>query len=409
MDSMEKRKGNALIFIFITILIDITGLGIIIPIVPGLISDLIDGSISEAAKYGGWLMFSYASLQFLFAPVLGGLSDQYGRRSIILLSLLGFGINYLIMALAPSIIWLFAGRIFQGIMGASMTTASAYIADISTPEKRSQNFGLIGAAFGFGFIIGPVIGGLLVQYGPRVPFYAGAAFTFLNVLYGYFFLPESLPKNNRRKFSFARANPLGTLKSLNKYPIVSGLIISIVLFNIAAHATHSTWAYFTIERFDWNEKWVGYSLGFVGLMAAIVQGGLIRIIIPKIGNINGVYFGMIFYIIGLVLFAFAYEGWMMFAFMIPYALGGIAGPAFQGIMTNTIPANQQGELQGGLTSLMSLTAIIGPPLMTNLFSYYTNPQTDIYFPGAAFILGAFLSIIGLIIAYLFLSSNKSKI
>ncbi len=406
---MKKGKKNALVFIFITILIDITGLGIIIPIVPGLISDLIDGSISEAAKYGGWLMFSYASLQFLFAPVLGGLSDQYGRRSIILLSLLGFGINYLVMALAPTIMWLFVGRIFQGIMGASMTTASAYIADISTPEKRSQNFGLIGAAFGLGFIIGPVIGGLLVQYGTRVPFYAGAMFTLINVIYGYFFLPESLPKNNRRIFSLTRANPLGTLKALNKYPIITGLVISIVLFNISAHATQSTWAYYTIERFNWNEKWVGYSLGFVGLMAALVQGGLIRIIIPKIGNVYGVYFGMIFYIIGLILFAFANQGWMMFAFMIPYALGGIAGPAFQGIMTNKIPANQQGELQGGLTSLISITAIIGPPLMTNLFSHYTNPDTSIYFPGAPFILGAFLSIIGLSIAYRFLSKEKLNI
>jgi len=406
---MKKRKEKALIFIFITILIDITGLGIIIPVVPGLITNLIDGSISDAAKYAGWLMFSYASLQFLFAPILGGLSDQYGRRSIILLSLFGFGINYLVMALAPSITWLFIGRIFQGIMGASITTASAYIADISTPEKRAQNFGLIGAAFGLGFIIGPVIGGLLVQYGARVPFYAGAIFTFVNVLYGYFFLPESLPKNNRRNFSFSRANPIGTLKALNKYPVVTGLIISLVLFNIAAHATQSTWAYYTIERFDWNEKWVGYSLGFVGLMAAIVQGGLIRIIIPKIGNVYGVYFGMIFYIIGLVLFAFANQGWMMFAFMIPYALGGIAGPAFQGIMTNKIQADQQGELQGGLTSLISITAIIGPPLMTNLFSYYTNPTTNIYFPGAPFMLGAFLSIIGLINAYNYLSRMKSNV
>jgi len=401
-----NKKNYSLLFIFITIFIDITGLGIIIPVIPALLTDLIDGTISEAAKYSGWLMFSYATLQFLFAPVLGGLSDQYGRRSIILLSLLGFGINYIVMAIAPTITWLFIGRIFQGIMGASMTTAAAYIADISTPEKKAQNFGLIGAAFGLGFILGPVIGGFLGQYGPRVPFIAAAIFTLVNLIYGYFILPESLPIENRRKFDIKRANPIGTLLSLKRYPIISGLLMCIVLFNISAHATQSTWTFFTIEQFNWNEKWVGYSLGFVGLMAAIVQGGLIRIIIPKIGNIKSVYFGMVFYIIGLTLFAFANQSWMMFAIVIPFSLGGITGPALQGIMTNKIPHDEQGEFQGGMTSLVSLTAIIGPLLMTNLFSYFTSKETNIYFPGAPFMLAAILSFIGLLIAYNFLSRKN---
>ena len=388
--------------------IDITGLGIIIPVIPALITDLIDGSISEAAKYSGWLMFSYATLQFLFAPILGGLSDQYGRRSIILLSLLGFGINYMVMAIAPTITWLFIGRIFQGIMGASLTTASAYIADISTPEDKAQNFGLIGAAFGLGFILGPVIGGFLGQYGTKIPFIAAAIFTLINVIYGYLILPESLPLKNRRKFDIKRANPVGTLLSLKKYPIISGLLICIVLFNISQHATQSTWTFFTIEQFNWNEKWVGYSLGFVGLMAAIVQGGLIRIIIPKIGNIKSVYFGMIFYIIGLTLFAFANKSWMIFAIVIPFSLGGITGPALQGIMTNNISDDEQGEFQGGITSLVSLTAIIGPLLMTNLFSYYTSDQSSIYFPGAPFLLAAILSFIGLLIAIKQLSKSGIK-
>ena len=369
---------------------------------------MIDGSISEAAKYSGWLMFSYATLQFLFAPILGGLSDQYGRRSIILLSLLGFGINYMVMAIAPTITWLFIGRIFQGIMGASLTTASAYIADISTPEEKAQNFGLIGAAFGLGFILGPVIGGFLGQYGTKIPFIAAAIFTLINVIYGYLILPESLPLQNRRKFDIKRANPVGTLLSLKKYPIISGLLICIVLFNISQHATQSTWTFFTIEQFNWNEKWVGYSLGFVGLMAAIVQGGLIRIIIPKIGNIKSVYFGMIFYIIGLTLFAFANKSWMIFAIVIPFSLGGITGPALQGIMTNNISDDEQGEFQGGITSLVSLTAIIGPLLMTNLFSYYTSDQSSIYFPGAPFLLAAILSFIGLLIAIKQLSKSGIK-
>ena len=401
-----KKKDHSLLFIFITIFIDITGLGIIIPVIPALITELINGSISEAAKYSGWLMFSYASLQFLFAPFLGGLSDQYGRRPVILLSLFGFGINYLVLALAPNIIWLFLGRIFQGIMGASLTTASAYIADISTPEKKAQNFGLIGAAFGLGFILGPVIGGYLGQFGSRVPFIAAAAFTLINLIYGYFILPESLDKKNRRKFDIKRANPVGTLMSLKRYPVISGLLICIVLFNIAQHATHSTWTFFTIEKFDWSEKLVGYSLGFIGLLAAIVQGGLIRVIIPKLGNINSVYFGMIFYILGLSLFAFAEEGWMVFAFAIPLSLGGISGPALQGIMTNKIPDDEQGEFQGGMTSLVSLTAIIGPLLMTNLFSYFTSENSFYYFPGAPFMVGAIISFFGLIIAVRFLSRSR---
>ena len=401
-----KKKDHSLLFIFITIFIDITGLGIIIPVIPALITELINGSISEAAKYSGWLMFSYASLQFLFAPFLGGLSDQYGRRPVILLSLFGFGINYLVLALAPNIIWLFLGRIFQGIMGASLTTASAYIADISTPEKKAQNFGLIGAAFGLGFILGPVIGGYLGQFGSRVPFIAAAAFTLINLIYGYFILPESLDKKNRRKFDIKRANPVGTLMSLKRYPVISGLLICIVLFNIAQHATHSTWTFFTIEKFDWSEKLVGYSLGFIGLLAAIVQGGLIRVIIPKLGNINSVYFGMIFYILGISLFAFAEEGWMVFAFAIPLSLGGISGPALQGIMTNKIPDDEQGEFQGGMTSLVSLTAIIGPLLMTNLFSYFTSENSFYYFPGAPFMVGAIISFFGLIIAVRFLSGSR---
>ena len=403
-----KKNNSSLLFIFITIFIDITGLGIIIPVIPALLTELIGGTLSEAAMYSGWLMFSYAILQFLFAPLLGGLSDQFGRRPVILISLLGFGINYLVLAIAPNIIWLFIGRIFQGIMGASLTTASAYIADISSPEKKAQNFGLIGAAFGLGFILGPVIGGYLGQFGSRVPFFAAALFTAINLVYGFFILPESLNKDKRRKFDLRRANPIGTLLSLKKYPLITGLLVCIVLFNIAQHSTHSTWTFFTIEKFGWTEKLVGYSLGFIGLLAAIVQGGLIRIIIPKFGNINSVYFGMFFYIIGLFLFSIANKGWMVFAFAIPLSLGGISGPALQGIMTNKISDDEQGEFQGGMTSLVSLTAIVGPILMTNLFSYFTSNESSIYFPGAPFALAAILSVFGLIIAIKTLSGSKIK-
>jgi len=394
---MSKRTP-AIGFIFITLLIDVTGFGIIIPVIPALLKELIGGDLSQAAVYGGWLLFAYAIVQFFFSPVIGNLSDQYGRRPILLFSLLGFGIDYLLTAFAPTIGWLFLGRILAGITGASMTTATAYIADVSPPEKRAQNFGLVGAAFGLGFIIGPVIGGLLGQFGPRAPFIAAAILAFINCLYGYFILPESLAPENRRKFEWKRANPVGSLLHIQKYPVILGLVGSLVLLYIAAHATQSTWSYFTMERFGWNEAWVGISLGAVGIMVAIVQGGLIRVINPWLGQKRSVYAGLILYAVGFFLFAFATKGWMMFAFLVPYCLGGIAGPALQGIISGQVPANEQGELQGTLTSLISLTSIIGPPLMTNLFAYYTSDKAPFYFPGAAFFAAALLTIISVLLA-----------
>lgn len=395
---MANKRNAALGFIFVTLLIDVTGLGIILPVLPKLITELIHSGLSDASVYGGWLMFSYAFMQFLFAPVLGGLSDRFGRRPVILFSLFGFAVDYLFLALAPTIGWLFVGRIFAGITGASFTTASAYIADVSTPEKRSQNFGLLGAAFGLGFIIGPVLGGVLGQYGSRIPFFTAAGLAMLNWLYGYFILPESLKEEDKRNFSWKRANPVGSLKQLMKYPIISGLILSMVLIYISAHSVQSTWTFYTMEKFNWNEAWVGYSLGFVGLSAAVVQGGLIRVIIPKLGQKWSVYVGLSFYAVGFLLFAFASKGWMMFAFMVPYALGGIAGPSLRGIMSNQVPSNEQGELQGGLTSLISVTSIIGPPVMTGLFAYFTEEGHFAYFPGAPFLLGAILTVIGILLA-----------
>jgi DHA1 family tetracycline resistance protein-like MFS transporter len=396
---MATNGKAAIGFIFITLLIDVTGLGIIIPVVPKLIEGLINGNISEASKYAGWLGFSYAIMQFVFAPVIGNLSDQFGRRPVLLLSLLGFGIDYLFLAFAPTIGWLFLGRLIAGIFGASFTTASAYIADISTPENRAQNFGMIGAAFGIGFIIGPVVGGLLGQYGARIPFIAAAALSLLNALYGYFVLPESLPADHRRKFEWKRANPLGSLIQLKKYPAVAGLIFSLVLVYISVHAVQSTWTFYNIEKFGWTEKLIGYSLGFVGLMIAVVQGGLIRVIIPKLGNERSVYIGLLFYSAGFLLYAFASASWMMYAFTVIYCLGGIAGPAIQGIISSAVPPNEQGELQGALTSLMSATSIIGPPLMTNLFSYFTSPKAPVRFPGAPFAMAALLVLLSSVLAY----------
>ncbi len=380
-------------------LIDITGWGIIIPVIPKLIKELIHGDISEAAKIGGWLTFAYAITQFMFAPLIGNLSDKFGRRPIILISLFAFSMDYLLLAFAPTITWIFIGRIIAGLTGASITTASAYIADVSTPENRAKNFGMIGAAFGLGFIIGPVIGGLLGQYGSRVPFYAAAVLCLLNFLYGYFILPESLSKDNRREFRLKRANPIGAFLNLKKYPQFIGLVVSIFLLYTASHAVHSNWSYFTIYKFHWTERMVGISLGAIGLLVGIVQGGLIRWINPKLGNEKCIYVGMALYTIGMFLFATATESWMMFAFLIPYCLGGIAGPAMQAVISSQVPANEQGEIQGTLSSLMSASAIVGPPMMSTVFYYFTHKDAPFQFAGAHFVLGGILMLISTIIAY----------
>lgn len=394
----KKEKKAAIGFIFLTLVIDITGWGIIIPVIPKLIQELIHGDLSDASKIGGWLLFSYAFTQFLLSPLIGNLSDKYGRRPIILFSLLGFSLDYLFLAFAPTITFLFIGRILAGITGASITTATAYIADISTPENRAKNFGMIGAAFGIGFIIGPVIGGLLGQFGSRVPFYAAAVLCFINFLYGYFVLPESLPKENRRELDWSKANPIRAILNLKKYPKIFGLFISIMLVYIGSHAVHSNWSYFTMYQLKWNEKMVGISLGIIGLLVGIVQGGLIRYINPKIGNEKSIIYGLILYTLGMFLFAFATESWMMFTFLIPYCLGGISGPALQSVITENVPANEQGEIQGTLTSLMSITAIIGPPLMSNVFYHFTNKNATVHFAGAPFVLGGILMLFSAIIA-----------
>ena len=263
---MSSNRSAAISFIFITLLIDVTGIGLIIPVVPGLIKELIHGSVSDSSRYSGWLTFAYAVMQFIFAPLLGNLSDRYGRRPILLISLFGLGIDYIFLALAPSIGWLFLGRIIAGLGGASITTATAYIADISTPQNRAQNFGMVGAAFGVGFILGPVLGGLLGEWGLRVPFMVAALLSFLNFAYGYFVLPESLSVENRRKFEWKRANPLSSIKQLKKYPAVSGLVISYFLIYLAANSVQSTWSFFTIQQFSWSPRMIGISLGLTSSM-----------------------------------------------------------------------------------------------------------------------------------------------
>ncbi|MDF2852730.1 MAG: transporter, family, tetracycline resistance protein [Sphingobacterium multivorum] len=397
---MKKTAKKAAVgFIFITLLIDITGWGIILPVVPKLVGELIHGDITEAATYGGWLGFAYAFTQFICAPLVGNLSDRYGRRPILLISLLGFGLDYLLLALAPSIGWLFVGRILASLTGASISTASSYIADVSTDETRTKNFGLIGAAFGLGFIIGPILGGLLGHYGARFPFYVASVLCLLNFIYGYFILPESLDETKRRPFEWRRANPIGSLKLLAKYPKISSLVIALILVYIGLHAVQSNWHFFTMYKFDWSERIVGMSLGVLGLLLGLVQGVLIRWTTPKLGEQKSIYYGLIFYALGLFLFSFAAEGWMMMLFLIPYSLGGICGPSLQSMISKSIPSNQQGELQGALTSLVSATSVVGPPMMTNLFYYFTHDKAPFKFSGAPFLLASMLMMLSAMIIY----------
>ncbi len=405
---MHKPRGQAALgFIFVTLLVDVMGFGIIIPVLPQLIAHLIHGTISDAAPYAGLLALAYASMQFLCSPIIGNLSDRFGRRPVLLSSLLGFGIDYLFLAFAPTVWWLFVGRVIAGITGASFTTASAYIADISTPEKRAANFGIVGVAFGIGFIIGPVIGGILGSYDTRYPFLASAALALLNAAYGYFILPESLSKENRRSLDIKRCSPWGSLIQLSKYKAVIGLAVSLFLVYFAVQSVQSVWTFYTFEKFHWSKAMVGYSLGFVGLLVAAVQGGLIRIIIPKIGQERSIWIGLLLYSVGLILFAFASKSWMMFAFLVPYCLGGIAGPALQGYMSNSVPANEQGELQGGLTSLVSLSTIFGPLVMTWAFHYFTQPGAPFQFPGAPFVLGSILMLLSTFLAIRSFRNNSS--
>lgn len=391
------NRQPALGFIFITLVLDILGIGLLIPIVPKLIENFA-GDISSASSVSGWLSASFALMNFIFAPVLGALSDKYGRRPVILGSLFGSGIDYLLLAFAPTLGWFFVGRVVSGITSSSFSAASAYIADVSPPEKRAQNFGLIGAAFGLGFIIGPLMGGALAGFGLRVPLYAAAGLTLLNWLYGYFVLPESLKPQNRREFSWLRANPIGSMLNLRRYPVVLGLVGSILLANFAQNALQTTWFFFTEYKFKWTSLDVGVSLAVVGLTAAIVQGGLVRVIVPKLGERRSIVFGLGVGAVSFLLYGLATQGWMMYAIVIFGAIGGIGGPAIQGLISKSVPANEQGEMQGSLSSLGSIVNFAGPLLFNNLFAVFTRPTASLKIPGISFFVACVMMVISVTLA-----------
>ena len=392
-----KSKKTALLFIFITILVDVIGIGIILPIIPDLIMELTGKGTADAVIYGMWLTTAFAGMQFLFSPVLGEISDRFGRRPILLMALLGLSIDYLIHAWAPSITWLFLGRFLAGITGASFTVASAYIADISTKEEKAKNFGLMGAAFGLGFIIGPGIGGFFGEIDVRLPFYIAAGITFANFLFGWLFVPESLTPENRRPINVFKMIPGVSLVSLRNYKGVLLLIFAFFLANLAGQALPSTWSYYGIERYDWSPREIGLSLMVVGLLVAIAQGFLVGVLVKKFGKRMVIISGFLLWTVGMFLFSVASEPWMLYAFLIPYALGGVAGPTVQGVISNQVSEKEQGNLQGAITGLVSVTAILGQLIFSPVFYYFIRPEGDIYYPGASYALAAFF----LLIAFLF--------
>ena len=396
---VQTRK-HALAFIAVTLLLDTIGFGLIMPVYPRLLVEITGESLSRAAIYGGWLGFIYAAMQFLAAPILGNLSDRYGRRRVILLAVGALGIDYIIMGFAPTLAWLFVGRAIAGAAGASFTPAYAYVADISPPERRAQNFGVVSAAFGIGFIIGPAIGGLLGTLGPRAPFFAAAVLSLTNFIYGFFVLPESLPAERRRAFQWRRANPLGTLAQMKKHPVVLGLLFALFLWSLANQVMPSTWAFYTKFRFGWSEAMIGASFAAVGVVMASSQLIVMRRLVPRLGERRAALIGIASGTLGYLGWALATTSWMMFAIFATWFFGAIVMPTTNALMSHRITADAQGELQGAVASLFSLSAIIGPPIMTHLFARFTAPDSPVHVPGAAFLAAAVLALGCLVIFWL---------
>jgi MFS transporter, DHA1 family, tetracycline resistance protein len=374
------------------VLIDTIGFGIIMPVAPDLIMEVGRVDLAEATRISGWLLVVYALLQFVCGPVLGNLGDRFGRRPVLLASLACFALDYLFMAMAPDLAWLFVGRAVAGIAGAVYAPANAYIADITPPEERAAKFGLVGAAFGLGFIIGPAIGGLVGELGPRAPFYAAAAIAALNFVYGWFVLPESLPPEKRRKFEWARANPFGTLKALRAFPAIMPLFIVLALWELANQVYPTTWAFFAKAQFDWTPWQIGLSLAYAGVTMMVVQGWLTGRLVPRMGEELALIIGIVVGAIHFLAYGFITQGWLVYVIMTFGALDGLVFPAVSALLSRAAPDDQQGELQGGVSSVHALTSIAGPWLMSETLARFSEPGGALpHFPGAAFVVAAALA------------------
>lgn len=400
------KRGPAVGFIFVTLLLDVLGFGLLIPVAPKLVEQLQGGTASEGAHAYWLLTVTYAAMQFVFAPVLGALSDVVGRRPVLLCSLLGSGLDYFAMALSPSLPWLFVTRAINGISGASMTAASAYIADVTPPEKRAGAFGMIGAAFGLGFVLGPLLGGWLGEKNIHLPFYVAGGVTLLNWLYGLLVVPESLPRERRTAFSLARVNPVATIPTLARYPLVAKLSVALTLVNIAQFGLHVTWVLAMSHRFGWTTFEVGLSLFIVGIGAAVVQGGLARKIVPAMGERRALLVSLVLAVAAFTGYGLATEGWMIYAIVTVASLGGIGMPAAQSLITRTVKPEEQGAVQGALSSLQSGAQIVGPAICGSAFAYFISERAPFKLAGAPFFIGAALTLAGLGVAALALRGHR---
>jgi MFS transporter, DHA1 family, tetracycline resistance protein len=392
--SPSGSAKRALAFVFATVLIDSIGFGIILPVLPSLIMQLTGVTVDRAATYGGLLAGIYALMQFFCAPVLGNLSDHFGRRPVLLFALLALGCDYFIQGFAPTIGWLFVGRLIAGVAGASFTPAYAYVADITPAQKRAQSFGLMGAAFGIGFIVGPAIGGQLGHFGPRAPFFTAGVIALLNTAFGFFALPESLPPASRRAFHWKRANPLGTFAQVAKYPGLPWMLAALFLWQLGHQVLPNVWSFYTILKFHWSSDQVGYSLTWVGLVMAVAQGVFTGRLVPWFGGERpAALAGMAAAILAYLGYALVPQGWMMYPVSLLTFVFALAYPSMNALASQRAPANAQGELQGAVAMLYSLSSIVGPPLMTQVFGHFSRHAAVVYFPGAPFVLSAVLTLV----------------
>ena len=395
---MATSRKPAAIFIFVTLVIAIMGIGLILPVLPGLITQFKGGDVAEASHAYGWIVGIFAFMQFFGSPILGALSDRFGRRRVILISLAGSAIDYVVMALAPTLAWLFVARAIAGLTAGVLATTNAYIADVTLPEDRAKTFGLVGAAFGLGFILGPAVGGMLGEFGLRVPFWAAAGLAALNWLYGMFVLPESLAPENRREFNWSRANPLGTLLALRRFPAVFGLAEAHFIMSVAKLMTHSVWVLYTGYRYGWTSFEVGLSLAVVGATTIVVQAGLVKSIIGRIGERHGFVLAGCAAILSMIGYGLSTDGWMIYAIIVVGSISGIGGPALQSYVTRHVPANEQGSLQGAFASLMSMAGIVGPPIAAWSFGWAIDPVNTLHIPGLPFFESAALLALALVLA-----------
>ena len=405
----RKLSKNAFMFVIVTVALNMLSFGLVMPIMPALLEDVTGLLAEDSVGYSGWLSVVFATANFLAMPVLGGLSDQYGRRPILLISIAMLAVDLVIMGLAPTLAILFVARAIGGLFSSTYSVANAYIADVTKPEDRGRAFGMTGAAFGFGFIFGPVIGGLLGDIHTRLPFFVAAGIAGLNFLYGYFILPESLPKEHRRPFDWKRANPFGALRHFAKLPRVAWFIVAIGFYQIAHAVYPQTWSFHGEIRYDWTEFEIGLSLGAVGIGSAISQALLTGFLIKKMGPMRAAFFGLSVNALALFLFAFAGAPWMAYAVIIISAVGGVAMPAINTITSSLTPPNEQGELQGAQSSVMALTLLFSPILLTQTLQYFSGDTAPVYFPGAAFLLAAIITVIALIPFAVGISVNRRAI